>query len=144
MRHTLLHEREGQRSYALVFDRGDEVVATLEDFARSAELGAARFAGIGAFRDAVLAWFDWDAKDYRRIPVDEQVEVMSLLGNVSREDGAPKVHAHVTVGTATGDARGGHLLEAHVRPTLELFLTEAPARLERRKDEASGLALIRP
>jgi hypothetical protein len=106
-------------------------------------LSAAEFTGIGAFSAAVLGYFDWQRKDYTRIPVDEQVEVLSLTGNIALADGEPKLHPHVVVGKADGSAHGGHLLEAHVRPTLELIVTESPAHLQRRSDPETGLALIR-
>jgi uncharacterized protein len=55
-----------------------------------------------------------------------------------------EVHAHVVVGSANASAHGGHLIEGHVRPTLEIVLTETPAHLRRRLDPQSGLALIDP
>jgi predicted DNA-binding protein with PD1-like motif len=58
------------------------------------------------------------------------------------EDGKPAVHAHIVIGQSDGAARGGHLLEAHVRPTLEVVLVESPAHLHRRFDPKCGLALI--
>ncbi len=90
-----------------------------------------------------LGYFDWETKEYQKIPVREQVEVLSLIGDVALKDGEPKVHAHVVVGRSDGSTRGGHLLEAHVRPTLEVILTESPAHLRKQIDEESGLALIR-
>jgi predicted DNA-binding protein with PD1-like motif len=115
----------------------------LLDFAREKHLAGCHFTGIGAFQDSMLGYYDWQKKDYKKIPVREQVEVLSLVGDVAeKEDGAPQIHAHVVVGTSEGKALGGHLLEAHVRPTLELILTESPVHLRRRHDPASGLALI--
>ena len=99
---------------------------------------------IGAFSSVKLGYFDWETKAYRTIPVDEQVEVLSLLGDVATKDGEPAVHAHVVVGRSDGTTRGGHLLEAHVRPTLEVILDESPSHLRKRHDPESGLALIRP
>jgi uncharacterized protein len=142
MKHTLLHESDGQKTYALVFDTGDEVIATLERFAREQGITAAQFTAIGAFSDAMLGYFDWERKDYDRIPVREQVEVLTLAGDVALKDGTPALHAHVVVGMRDGQARGGHLLEARVRPTLELVLVESPGHLRRRHDPQTGLALI--
>jgi predicted DNA-binding protein with PD1-like motif len=143
MRAKVLHE-DGERTFALVFDTDDEVTAGLLAFAREWKIGAARFTAIGAFRRATLGYFDLARKDYRRIPVEEQVEVLAMAGDIARkDDGEPKVHAHVVVGKADGTAHGGHLLEAHVRPTLEVMLVESPAYLVRVHDEATGLALIR-
>jgi uncharacterized protein len=141
MKAKLLHEN-GERTYALVFGNGDEVVAELEAFAREPALTAARFTAIGAFSDVKLGYFDRDQKDYLEIPVAEQVEVLSLLGDVAEKDGEPKVHAHVVIGRCDGAARGGHLLEAHVWPTLEVILEESPAHLRRKVDKETGLPLI--
>jgi predicted DNA-binding protein with PD1-like motif len=49
---------------------------------------------------------------------------------------------HVVVGRSDGTAHGGHLLEARVRPTCELILTESPTRLQKKLDPGSGIALI--
>jgi predicted DNA-binding protein with PD1-like motif len=98
---------------------------------------------MGALSDAVLGYFDWQQKDYKRIPIDEQVEVLNLTGNIALADGEPKLHPHIVLGKADGTACGGHLLEAHVRPTLEVIITESPAHLQRRSDPETGLALIR-
>jgi predicted DNA-binding protein with PD1-like motif len=130
------------RTWALVFDTGDEVVAPLTEFATLHQLTAARFTAIGAFSQATLGYFDWQKKDYDRIPIDEQVEVLSLVGDVALDGGQPKIHAHVVVGKRDGSAHGGHLLDARVRPTLEVMLVESSARLSRVFDPASGLALI--
>jgi hypothetical protein len=142
MKSRLIHEHVGERTYALIFETGDEAMAGLVAFAEENRLAAARFTAIGAFRDATLGYFDWQAKDYKKIPVPEQVEVLSLIGDVAVSEGKPKVHAHVVVGRSDGSTRGGHLLEAHVRPTLEVVLVESPAHFKKRHDPESGLALI--
>ncbi|HEX4414980.1 MAG TPA: PPC domain-containing DNA-binding protein [Lacipirellulaceae bacterium] len=144
MNSSLLHEHDGERTFAIIFKTGDEVAAGLADFARREELAAAHFTAIGALQDVTLGYFDWDKKDYKRIPLTEQVEVLSLAGDVALNDKEdPVVHAHIVVGRADGSTRGGHLLDAHVRPTLEVMLVESPAHLHRRFDPESGLALIR-
>lgn len=131
------------KTYVLVLDTGDEAVITIERFVRDNAIGAAQITAIGAFRDAVLGFFDWETKDYRKIPVQEQVEVVSLLGDVALgPDGKPALHPHVVVSRADGMAMGGHLLEAHVRPTLEVVMIQSPKHLQKRKDPESGLALI--
>jgi predicted DNA-binding protein with PD1-like motif len=138
----LLHEADGVRTFALVLDTGDEAMASIASFADEQELDAAEFTAIGAFSRAVVAFFDLEEKEYQPIPVDEQVEVLSIVGHVTLEPGGRNVHAHAVLGKRDGTAVGGHLLEGHVRPTLELVLTESPAHLRRSKDDATGLALI--
>lgn len=141
MKSKLLNQNGG-KTYAVVFDTGDEVMAGLKAFAEEQGLDASHFTAIGAFSRATLGFFDLGRKEYRQIPIDEQVEVLSLVGDIALVDGEPEIHAHVVVGLADGAARGGHLLEAHVRPTLEVIVSEAPAYLRRTKDPETGLPLI--
>jgi predicted DNA-binding protein with PD1-like motif len=142
---TLSDERGAQiASYALVFQPGDEVIAELTRFAKEHELDASEFTALGAFSEAMLGFYDVTRRNYERIPVDEQSEVLTLVGNITLDNGSPKVHAHVVLGLVDGSTRGGHLLEGYVRPTLELVLTESPVQLRRQFDPEAGLALIQP
>jgi len=141
MKSKMVHQN-GERTFVLVFDTGDEAMASLSAFAKERGLAGSHFTGIGACSDVVLGYFDWKRKRYERIPLDEQVEVLSFAGDISVVDGEPKVHAHVVIGKADGSAHGGHLLEAHVRPTLEVVLVESPLHLRRTHDAESGLPLI--
>ena len=142
MQHKLLNEDNGQRTFAVVLDTGDEVLSCLQTFVTGESILAAQFTAIGAFTDVVLKYFDW--KDYVNNTVDEQVEVASLIGDVAvAPSGEPAIHAHLVVGKRDGTALAGHLGESHVRPTLEIILTESPAHLRKAKDPETGLALIR-
>lgn len=126
----------------LVFDTGDEVISTLTKFAKDRHITAAHFTAIGAFRDAGLGYFDVETKKYVRNQVDEQVEVVSLSGDIALDGEKPVIHAHGVVAKRDGSTMGGHILEAHVRPTLELMLEKSPVRLQKKLDANSGLALI--
>ncbi|MBA2512550.1 MAG: DNA-binding protein [Rubrobacteraceae bacterium] len=146
MKAKQIHEEREQRTFALVFDAGDEVVSgpvpVPTDFAGRNGLGAASFAAIGAV-EAALGYFDMEKKECERIPVHEQAEVLSLLGSVAPTgDGGPLVHAHAVLGASDGSTRGGRLLEARVRPTLEVVLVGSPEHLRRREDPETGLPLI--
>lgn len=146
MQYKQIHRSDdGQRTYAVVLESGEEVMERLSGFVAGERIGAAQLTAIGAFSDVVLLYFDWDKKDYSRIPVLEQVEVASLIGDVAAgPDGKPSLHVHLVVGKSDGSAMAGHLGEAHVRPTLEVIVTENPAHLRKVKDQTSGLPLIRP
>jgi predicted DNA-binding protein with PD1-like motif len=143
VRSKLLVDTEPEKSWVIVFDTDEEAMAGLLAFARAQSISAAHFTAIGAFSRAVLGYFDWQTKQYCRIPVDEQVEVVTLIGDIALEADKPKLHAHAALAKRGGVTVGGHLLEGHVRPTLEVMLSEAPKYLERRFDESSGIALIR-
>jgi uncharacterized protein len=129
-------------TYVVVCDPGDEVVDVLNQFARAEDLEAAQITAVGAFEHAVVGWFDRATKDYRRIPVDEQCEVLSLLGDVAQGEDGPVVHVHVVLGLSDGTTRGGHLLEGRVYPTLEAVVTETPAQLRKVMRPDVGIALI--
>jgi predicted DNA-binding protein with PD1-like motif len=145
MQSKRLHDSHGQRTFAVVLETGDEVMNCLARFAAEENVSAAQLTGIGAFSSTVLLYFDWEKKDYVRLPVREQVEVASLIGDIAcAPSGEPAVHIHLVVGRRDGTALAGHLGEAHVRPTLEVIVTESPAHLRKMNDPETGLALIRP
>ena len=129
-----LQEVEGQRRLAIVFSSGEEMVRGLTDMARAQQISNAHFTGIGALRAGILGYFDVTRREYRRFGIDEQVEVLSLTGNIALEGEQPKVHAHIVVGRFNGSTLGGHLLE--------VVLVESPHYLRRTFDPASGLALL--
>jgi predicted DNA-binding protein with PD1-like motif len=141
MRSQLLSDG-AEKAFIVVFETEDEVMQGLLEFARENGVSAGHFTAIGALSDVVLGYLDWEKKDYEPIRLMEQVEVLSLVGDVALENGAPKIHAHVVVGRRDGTAHGGHLLEGHVRPTLEVVLHESPEHLRRQVDPETGLALI--
>lgn len=131
------------KTFALVFETGDEIAAELKRFATEQSLAGSSFKAIGALSSVKLGWFNWDTKKYEPATIlNEQVELLSLIGDVALKEGHPQVHAHLVVGRRDGTAHGGHLLEAHVRPTCELILTESPAHLHKKIDPDSGIALI--
>ena len=145
MRSKLLNDTAGQRTFAVVLQTGEEAMGCLQTFVEKERISAAQLTGIGALSDARLNYFDWDKKEYEPIPVAEQVEVASLAGDVALSpEGKPALHIHVVLGRRNGSAIAGHLAEAHVRPTLEVIVTEPPAHLHKAQDPESGLALIRP
>lgn len=129
-------------TYVAVCDPGDEAVATLTQLARSEQLEAAQVTAVGAFERATVGWFDPAARQYRRIPVDEQCEVLSLIGDVAVDQDGPVLHVHVVLGLSDGTTRGGHLLEGWVFPTLEVVVTETPAQLRKVMRPDIGIALI--
>ena len=143
MQSKLLHEADGKRTFAVILQKSDEAMRCLQDFAAKERLGASQVTATGALSSAKLAFFDWKTKQYRPIPVEEQVEVASLVGDIAvGPDGKPSIHVHAVLGRRDGTALAGHLQEGHVRPTLEIIITESPAHLCKVKDAESGLALI--
>jgi uncharacterized protein len=143
MQSKLLHDAHGKRTFAVILQKGDEAMRCLQEFAAKERLGGAQVTVIRALSSAKLAFFDWETKQYRPIPVEEQVEVASMVGDIAvGPDGKPSIHVHAVLGRRDGTALAGHLQEGHVRPTLEIIITESPVHLRKVEDAESGLALI--
>ena len=126
----------------LVLHTGDDALDAIKAFADRNRIDGASFYAIGAFRQATIAYWNWDTKEYEHIEVADQVEVLSMIGNVSTSADGRRLHAHVTLGRRGGATIGGHLIRATVRPTLEVFFHDAGVRLTRKKDEETGLWLL--
>jgi uncharacterized protein len=145
MQSKLINQSGQQRTFVVVLESGDEAMACLKRFVEQEKVEAAQLTAIGAFRSSILGYFDWETKKYQRIPVNEQAEVAAFIGDVAiGPDDKPALHVHSVLGCRGGRAVAGHLLEGHVRPTLEVVVTDSPAHLRKRHDPESGLALIVP
>jgi len=129
-------------TYVVVCDPDDEAVSALTDFARAEDLEASQITGVGGFDRATLGWFDRETREHRPIEVDEQSEVLSLIGDVAEGDDGPSLNIHVVLGLRDGTTRGGHLLAGYVYPTLEITVTENAAELRKVMNPDVGIALI--
>jgi predicted DNA-binding protein with PD1-like motif len=144
MKVRILSENGGVKTYAIVLAKGDEVMSGLTDFARQNKVASASFTAIGAFSHATVAWFDDSKKEFKLNPIEQQVELVSMIGDIALVNGKPAVHTHVSVASSDGTVRGGHVINAFVFPTLELFMTVYPTPLHKEPDKATGLELIDP
>ncbi|MGA9461418.1 MAG: PPC domain-containing DNA-binding protein [Terracidiphilus sp.] len=135
---------ENPKTFVVILDTGDEILSSLKSVAQAEGLAGSSLKAIGALSDVVLGWFSWETKKYQTVvKLEEQVELISLIGDIALKDGDPQVHAHLVIGRMDGTAHGGHLLSATVRPTCEIVITESPKHLQKEIDPESGIALIR-
>lgn len=126
--------------YVMRLEPGDEVMSTLEQFVEQEDMRGGFFFALGAFSRARLRYLNMKTEKYEDIPIEEQVEVVSLLGNVAMlPDGKRKVHMHASVSNEQGRTFSGHIGDAEVRPTLEVYLTKLDGELRREKDEETGM-----
>jgi uncharacterized protein len=134
-----------ERTFVLILDPGEEAFKAITEFANQNGISGASVAAVGAFKQARVGWFDIEAKRYKPIEVNQQCEVLSLLGDIAQgDDGKASLHLHAVLGLSDGSVRGGHLLDGTVRPTLEVTIVETAAHLRRKKHPELGLALIEP
>ena len=144
MQVQVLSDNQGRKEYAVIFSVGDEAFSGLTEFAEKYHVTSAHFTAIGALRGATLGWFSPERKMYKEIPVEGQLEVASMIGDIAMFNGKPVVHTHMVVGLPDGTSRAGHVLEAHVWPTLEVMVTVEPHAMRKSLNPETGLALIDP
>jgi len=112
MQYRKIFSNAGLSTYALIFDEGDEAVAELSRFAGETGVNGASLSGVGAASSATLGWFDFAAKSYEPNRIGEQVEVVSILGDIATTEGRQTASSrHAVVAKRGGSAFGGHLLE---------------------------------
>jgi predicted DNA-binding protein with PD1-like motif len=140
----LASHEDGAKDYALILRDGDEVWSALVAFAQAEKVTSARFTAIGAVRDPEVGWFDPAKKQYKAMALEgAQGEVLALVGDIGlNAKGDPVVHAHLVFGRADGSTFGGHLMHATTSPTLEVFVTTFPSRLEKKVDPQTDLTLF--
>jgi predicted DNA-binding protein with PD1-like motif len=132
-----------ERIFVLILDYGEEAFKAITDFANREKISGASVTAIGAFERARLGWFDVEAKSYRPILINEQCEVLSLIGDIAEgDDLRASLHLHAVLGLPDGAVRGGHFVSGLVRPTLEVTIRETAQHLRRKKRADLGLALI--
>jgi uncharacterized protein len=132
-----------ERTFVLILDPAEEAFRSISKFADQENITGALVTAIGAFERAKVGWFDMEAKRYKPLPISEQCEVLSLVGDIAQgDDGKASLHLHTVLGLSDGSVRGGHLLEGIVRPTLEVTIVETAAHLRRKKRPELGIALI--
>jgi predicted DNA-binding protein with PD1-like motif len=144
MQAKLVKDTPEEKVYAVIFYKGDEVLSGLTDFAIQHKIEDSHFTAIGAVSGGTLGWLDPKNKIYHRISVAEQVEVLSLIGDVATFNGKPVVHMHAVLGKPNGNTIGGHVFELDVNPTLEVFVTVNATPLRKKPDDTSGMKLIDP
>jgi predicted DNA-binding protein with PD1-like motif len=130
------------RRFTAVLEMDDDVLAELQRLCERERVLSATLYGIGGFRRATLAYYDMERKQYEPIAVDEQVEAVSFIGNVTQYQNKAKIHVHCAVGRRDGSTASGHLLSATARPTLELVIVEIAATLRRTDRPEIGIPLI--
>lgn len=133
---------QARRRWVAVFEIGDDVLHVLQAFCEEHAIRAATLTAIGGFAKSSVAFYNLQTKQYEPIEVDEQVEVLSFLGNVTLHAGKPKIHVHCVLGHRDGHTTGGHLLAGTVRPTLELTIEELAGEIERTDRPDIGIPLI--
>jgi predicted DNA-binding protein with PD1-like motif len=130
------------RTYIFRINKGKDLLEALTDFCHDNQIKCGIINGIGSLESAALAYFDPSKKKYEKHAVNEQAEVLSLLGNVSIMDNRSNVHAHLTVSDKKGVVTGGHLQHGCKVFAVEVYIQELVGEPKvRKQDKVSKLSL---
>jgi predicted DNA-binding protein with PD1-like motif len=142
MKYKLIDD-EKKKTYAIILESEEEAKEQLLAFAKEKKVSASQFTAIGAFSETTVGFFDFSIKDYKQTHFNQQMEVLSLTGDITLFNGEYKVHGHIVLAKEDGTAHGGHLMKGIVHPTLEIILNESPVYLQREMDQKIGIPLIK-
>ncbi len=121
--------------------RGD-LLQSLEAFAAEKQVQAGWVQVIGAVEKAVIGFYNQQKREYEHMEYVQELEIVSCVGNISRRDGRPAGHLHITLGDNQGRLFGGHLVPGTVVFAGEFFMQELVGpRLNRTFDQDTGLPL---
>jgi predicted DNA-binding protein with PD1-like motif len=134
-------QREDGR-FQLRFMAGERMLGPLLEWLGRENVGYASLTGLGAVSTATVSYWNAETQQYETHELTEQMEVVSLIGNVTLRDGEPFVHAHVALGRRDLSLVGGHLNDLSVHPTLEISLVPGPQPVHRALDESCGLYVM--
>jgi len=138
----MMFSQLGSRDFVLRLEAGDDILECLQGFAERKRLRAAAFEGIGSLNKAKLGHYDFKTKEYTYEVFDDDLEILSLEGNISTLDQEPLPHAHVTLGRRDFSVIGGHLDQGSLANMVEIVVQKLPGRLVKAKDEKIGLNLL--
>lgn len=123
-------------------DIDDEIVSCVEKICRECDIESARVHAIGAVKSATVAMFDFAKGDYNENKLDRFMELLSLEGNVTKMNGECYIHLHAAFGDSEGKAFGGHLKNAVIGATCEMFIEPLENAVKRVKDSETGLNIF--
>ena len=136
--------RKFSQGYVLRLDPGEEIVASLIRLVEQEQVQLGSVTAIGAANDVTIGIFSTQEKQYHARRYQGDYEISALVGNVTRKEGEPYLHLHITIGNpVTGEVHAGHLTSATLSATLELFLQVWDGQVGRKFSDQVGLNLFR-
>ena len=138
----MLFSQLSPTTFVIRLEKGDDILPSLRRFAAKKRIGAGVFEGIGSLNTAKLGHYDFHTKNYKFEVFSEDLEILSLSGNIATMDNAPLPHAHVTLGKRDFSVIGGHLDEGSFANMVEIGLSSLPGKLVKSRDEEVGLNLL--
>lgn len=129
-------------NYLVRLNKCERLAETLDKFMSEVAMEGGWVNGIGAADEITIGLYQPESKDYKWKTFSQQMEITSLVGNLSRgADGKMMFHLHGTFGDKNFQTVSGHVKDFLVTATLELFITKT-SPLSRKFDEETALQLL--
>ena len=139
----MMEYRKFPQGYVLRLDPGEEIVSSLTRLVADENIQLASVSAIGAANDVTIGIFNTAEKQYYSQCYQGDYEISALVGSVTRKEGEPYLHLHITIGNpVTGQVHAGHLTSAVISATLELFLQVWDGQVGRKFSDQVGLNLF--
>lgn len=121
---------------------GEDIVEKITEVAKIEKIKLASISGVGATANFTVGFFETKTHIYHKENHVGDHEILSLVGNITDKDGQVYLHLHICCGNDMGQFVGGHLNQAIVSATAEIFITTIDGVVGRKFDEQSGLNLF--
>ena len=128
--------------YVLRLNKGDEILTEIKKLCLSEKIKTAQVMGLGATNYLEVGFYKNSEKKYYINKFEQDMEIISLIGNITSMNNEPYLHLHICVGDCNGNSFGGHLNKALISITGELFITSYDIDINRYKDEEIGINLL--
>lgn len=138
---TFLYKKV-DNTYILRLKKGEEILSSLKSFCTSQNIGCATISGIGFAENITVGCFDLKNKKYEEINFKNAYEITSLNGNISYIENDMYVHLHINFADSDAKIYGGHLLNATIALTGEIFIQEIPIKMTRKFDKDLGIKVF--
>ncbi len=129
-------------NYIVRIDRGEEVINSLTELCKIQHITLGSVSAIGAADYVKIGLYDVEKKKYNSIELSGQMEITSLIGNITTKDNEPYLHLHINVCDDKMKVLGGHLNECRVSATCEIIITKIDSNIRRKYSDEIGLNLL--
>lgn len=137
-----MHTKKTGETYVIRLDRGERVIESITKFAKEKGIQSAFFQAIGGVDNAEIGYYDLKQQKYFFRVYEDELELVSMNGNIAMTDGAPLVHAHAVVADTQGVCTGGHVKEMRISISFEMVLQPFRDEIDRMHDKETGLKLL--
>jgi hypothetical protein len=121
---------------------GEDVNEQLKEACRLHDVKTAVvISGIGQLKNAQLGYFK-EKGDYAPDNFDKPLEILSVTGNICKQEDDYILHLHAVLGDEKKNVIGGHFIEGKISITGEIVLIKTNLTVQRKLNKETGLKVL--